>query len=212
MKKIVIFLVGLMLMGCSSTRFVGSWKSPELIKLQPEKLLVVGMTDNLTARKIFEEELSSELFKRGINAYESTSVIDASFTESRKSETEIDEMKDELIAQGYDTVVLTAVIGVDEKREYHPGQYYPIGFTWYRFGRYYYWFQDVYYTPDYYNDYRVYQIETSIYNIKKDEDKSLLWVGSFNMIDPSNITATVNDYVSQIIKQMEKEGMIDSID
>ncbi|MFX0558607.1 hypothetical protein ACOCEA_17530 [Maribacter sp. CXY002] len=210
MKKIAIILGCLIISACTSTQFVGSWKSPEISKLQPEKLLVVGMTDNLTARKIFERELSTELIKRGINAHESATIIDASFTDSKKSETEIDEMKDKLISEGFDTVILTAVIGVNEKRVYHPGQYYPIGFTWYRFGRYYYWFQDVYYTPDYYNDYRVYQIETSIYNIKQDGDKSLLWVGSFNIVDPSNVSVTVNDYVTQTIKQLEKEGVIDT--
>ncbi len=47
------------------------------------------MTANLTAGKIFEEQLKIEFVKRGINAYESATVLDAAFTDSKKSEEEI---------------------------------------------------------------------------------------------------------------------------
>ena len=66
-------------------------------------------------------------------------------------------------------------------------------------------------TRGYYNDYRVYHVETSIYNIKEDEDKSLVWVGSFDIVDPSSISATVNDYVERIVRQLEKEGLVDGV-
>ena len=207
MKKIA-FLFGLiMVSSCSSTRFVDSWKNKEITSFQPQKLLVIGMTDNLTARKIFEEELKSAFMYHGINSVESSVVLDKSFTGSRKSEAEIDALKDKLLKDGFDAVAITAVIGVDKKREYNSG-YYTFGYNWYRFGRYYYRFQDVYYTPEYYNDYNVYHIETSIYNIKEDEDKSLVWVGTFDIVDPQNISSTVTDYVERIIAQLEREGVL----
>ncbi len=185
-----------------------SWKNPEINRFEPNKLLVVGMTDNLTARRIFEEQLRIALSRRGINASESSEIIDASFTNSKKTEDEIAAMKDELIEDGFDAVIITAVIGVDERRSYRSG-YYTFGYSrWYRFGRYYYRFQDVYYTPGYYQDYRVFHVETSIYNFKEDEDRSLVWVGTFDIIDPSGITSTVNDYVNRIIHQLEEEGLI----
>ena len=63
MKKLVS-LIGILLLffSCSSTRFVDSWKNEEITSFSPQKLLVIGMTDNLTARKIFEENI----LKRGI--------------------------------------------------------------------------------------------------------------------------------------------------
>ncbi len=208
MKITYLLLVFFLLVSCSSTRFVDSWKNPEINRFEPNKLLVVGMTDNLTARRIFEEQLRIALSRRGINASESSEIIDASFTNSKKTEDEIAAMKDELIEDGFDAVIITAVIGVDERRSYRSG-YYTFGYSrWYRFGRYYYRFQDVYYTPGYYQDYRVFHVETSIYNFKEDEDRSLVWVGTFDIIDPSGITSTVNDYVNRIIHQLEEEGLI----
>ena len=170
------------------------------------------MTDNLTARIIFEEELRSAFKKRNINAYESSTVFDGAFTNSEKSEEEIDAMKDKLIAEGFDAIAITAIIGVDDRRDYQSGQYYPMGYSWYRFGRYYYRYQRLYYDPGYYKDYRVYHVETSIYNIKEDKDKTLVWVGAFDIVDPSSISATVDDYVERIVRQLEKEGLVDRVD
>ena len=62
--------------------------------------------------------------------------------------------------------------------------------------------------PNYYNDYKIYHIETSLYNIAQEETKSLVWVGTFDIASPQNITTTVKDYVERIIKQMEKENVI----
>lgn len=211
MKKIVFILGILVLTACSSTRLVDSWKNKEIAVFRPQKLLVIGMTENLTARKIFEEKLKEQFINRGINAYESSMALDQSFTASKRSEEEIEMMKEELLQQGFDAIVITAVVGIDDKTIRRSG-HYTFGYNWwYRFGPYFYRFQDIYYTPDYYEDYKVFHIETSIYNISGDEDESLVWVGTFNIVDPVNITSTVNDYVARIIGQLERENLIEKL-
>ena len=210
MKKIA-FVIGLVILSsCSSTRFVDSWRNKEITTFKPQKLLVVGMTDNLTGRKIFEEELKKAFVQRNMNALESSLVFDEAFTTSKKSEAEIDAMIKKLSDDGFDAVVITAVKGVAERRSYTSG-YYTVGYHWSRFGRYYYRFQDVYYTPGYYDDYRVYHVETSIYNINEDDNKSLVWVGSFDIVNPQTITSTVKDYVNRTVKQLEREKLIDGL-
>ncbi|TLP81773.1 DUF4136 domain-containing protein [Maribacter sp. ACAM166] len=208
MQKIAFILGFILLSSCSSTQFVDSWKNREITTFQPQKLLVIGMTNNLTARKIFEEKLSDAFVARGIDAQQGASVLDRSFTSEERSEQEIDAMKDKLLAKGFDAVAITAVVGVDDKTDFSSG-YYDFGnYYWYRFGPYYYRFQNVYFTPDYYSDYKVYHVETSIYNLKADEEKSLVWVGTFNIVDPSTISSAVNDYVNRTVKQLEQEGVV----
>lgn len=172
--------------------------------------MVIGMTDNLTARKIFEEKFKSALVQRNINAVESENIIDPSFTGSKKSEAQIDDMVAGLSKDGFDAVIITAVKGVDEQESYSPG-HYQLGLRWSRFGRYYYRYQDVYYTPGYYDQYKIYHVETSIYNLKGETDKALVWVGSFNIVNPQDISTTVSDYVSRTIAQLEKEGLINQL-
>ncbi len=207
MKKIIVTLITLLLFGCSTVRVVDSWKNEEVLFFKPQKLLVLGVTQNLTARKIFEDNLKKEFAKRNINAYESTAVFDESFTDSKRTEEEIDTMITELSEKGFDAVIITAVKGVDERRSYDRG-YYTVGYSWTRFGRYYYRYQDIYYTPGYYNEYKVYHLETSIYNMNEGEDKSLVWVGALDIVDPQTITTTVNDYVGAIMTRLEHDGII----
>lgn len=207
MKKLLIILLIGILSACSSIRVVDSWKSDEVLFFKPQKLLVIGMSDNLTARSIFEENLKKEFEKHNINAQESLQVIEAAFTGSKKTEAEIDEMIAGLSEKGFDAIIITAVKGVDERRDYSQG-YYTVDNHWRRFGRYYYAFQDIYYAPGYYNQYKVYHVETTIYNINEDDNKSLIWVGAIDLVDPQNIRGTVNEYVAAIIKRLEQDSVI----
>ncbi|MCK0131628.1 hypothetical protein MWU59_08940 [Flavobacteriaceae bacterium F08102] len=200
-------VVLLLLSSCSSIKYIDSWKNSETLPFQPTKLLVVGMTNNLTGRAIFEEKLTAALTEHKIKSVKSMDVIDASFSHTQKDETEVNKMVTNLSKDGYDAIMVTAVIGSDEKELYNPDSY-TVRNQWSRFGRYYYRYQNVYYTPGYYTKYTVYQIETSIYNINEDDDRSLVWVGSFKITDPQTITKTVNNYVSAIIKQLKREKLL----
>ena len=44
--------------------------------------------------------------------------------------------------------------------------------------------------------------------MKEDDKKSLVWVGALDIVDPQNISDTVNEYVAKIVQQLEKEGVI----
>lgn len=207
MKRILILLNILMLVSCSSTQFIDSWKNEEIIEFQPKKTLVIGLTQNLTARKIFEENLKKELMKKGLLAVESLSILESSFINSEKSEAEIDMMIEGLSEKGFDAIIVTALKGVDEKKNYYP-DYYTTSYRWTRFGKYYYRYQDIYYNPGYYNEYKVFHVETSLYKLQPTEGKSLVWVGAFNIVNPQSITSTVNDYINRIIKKLEQDKII----
>ena len=58
MKAFSYILVILLLTSCSVVKVSDSWVNKEYINYQPKKILIVGLTDNLTARKIFEERLN----------------------------------------------------------------------------------------------------------------------------------------------------------
>ena len=207
MKKIIATLSFLVLLGCSSTRFVDSWKNNKIPLFKPNKILVIGITDNLTARKLFEEKLKKKLLDRGMNAEESMLVIDKMFMSSKRTENEIDELIKGLYSKGYDAVIINTLKGVEEKRKYS-NDFYDLDYNWTRFTRYYFRFQDIYFTPQYYEEYKVYHIETSIYNINVEENKSLVWVGAFNIVNPQSMKTVINDYTLAVIKQLEKEHLL----
>lgn len=141
MIKAILLLSVVLLSSCSSIRVVDSWKDEEILFFKPQKLLVSGVTDNLTARKIFESKLKEEFEKRNIITTESTEVFDVSFTNSEKTNNDIDSMESQLKNKGFDAVIISVVKGVDENRNYSSG-YYTVNYHWRRFGRYYYRYQN----------------------------------------------------------------------
>jgi hypothetical protein len=157
MKIILSVLTVLFLVSCSSTRIVDTWTNQEHLNYKPKKVLIVGVTENLTARRLFESKLKDEFTARGINAVESYNVFKPTFTNAKQTEEEIDEEVKRVSNNGFDSVLISAVKGVDEKVTYS-GDAYRTNYYWRRFGRYYYLYQDVYFDRGYYEKYNVYHI------------------------------------------------------
>jgi hypothetical protein len=208
MKSAIIFLFVLALASCSSTRYVDSWKNEALSsEFKPGKILVMAITENLTARSIFEGQLQSALKENGLQAAVSYGVVDNAFTQSKKSESEIAELVEDLSSKGYDAVIISSVRGIENKLQYSPG-YGNIHYYWGRFGRYYYVYQDIYVHPEYTGEYQVYHAETAIYNLGDTNENELVWVGSFDISSPISIRKTVDDYVQSLMRILEKDGLV----
>lgn len=198
----------LILFSCSSTRFVDSWTNDALSPaFHSEKMLVLAMTDNLTARQIFEEELGRALYERGINNEKAYGTFDADHTGAQLSESEIDQMAAELVSKGFDAAIITSVKGVERQHLHEPATVYVYPYYG-RFGRYYYYYQDIYYGPPGYREYDVYHVESALYRLGGSEDNTLVWVGSFDITDPISIRETVDDYVKSLMAQMDKERIL----
>lgn len=199
----------LILFSCSSTRFVDSWKSEALAPgFHSDKMLVLAITDNLTARQIFEEELCKALHERGVNNEKAYGTLEADYTRARLSEAEIDQMAAELVSKGFDAAIITSVKGVERRHLHEPATVYVYPYYG-RFGRYYYYYQDIYYDPPGYQEYDVYHVESALYKLGGDEANTLVWVGSFDITDPISIRQTVDDYVKSLIAKMDQEGILD---
>lgn len=206
--RVLYYMFALLFMtSCSSTKMIDTWVSKEYADYQPKKVLVVGLTDNLTARKIFEEQLKTEFNSRGIGAVESYDVFEPKFTSLKQTEEDIQEEVQRIYKDGFDAILISAVKGVDEKSVYS-GDTYGRDYYWRRFGRYYYLYQDIYLVEGYYRNYNVYHIEASLYNLKEDNDKSLVWVASYELVDPKTINNSVTNYVTAIIKSLVQEKII----
>jgi hypothetical protein len=207
MKSFYYIVSVLLLTSCSAAKMTDTWVNKEYLNYQPKKVLIVGLTDNLIARKMFEEQLKTELINRGIDAVESYDVFKPTFTSLKQTEEDIENEVKRISNEGFDAILISAVKGIDEKTSYS-GDTYRRDYYWRRFGRYYYLVQDVYLIEGYYNKYDIYHIEASLYNLKENNDKSLVWVASYDIVDPKRINTTVTNYVTAIIKSLEEERLI----
>lgn len=195
---------------CSSAKVTDSWLNDDYKDYQPKKILIVGLTDNLSGRTLFEEQLKTELSKRGIEAIESYKVFKPTFTSSKQTEEAIEKEIMTLSKDGYDAVLISAVKGIDENVSYS-GDDFRTRYYWRRFGRYYYLAQDIYLIEGYYTKYKIYHIEATLYDLENNNDKSLVWVASYDIVDPKQINTTVTNYVTAIIKSLENKQIITKI-
>lgn len=206
-NKIITLVLILMALSCSSTKLVKSWKNPDYCTFNPKKILVIGVTPNYEARKAYEFQLTIELNARKINALQSAVVFEKSFQDSKQTEKDIEAEVEKLLLNGYDTALVSLVKGVDDKQSFvsdSPKTDYHLR----KFIGYYLLYQETYFKQDYYSSYKVFNIETSIYNLKKGSDKSLVWRGSFDLIDPTNSAEAIDSHIKKLLKTLEKEKII----
>lgn len=207
MKNSFIIILGFLLLGCSSTQLVDNWKNPDIDSYVPSKVLVIGLTSNLEARQKFENQLKYEIELRGAEAVMSLDMFDPSFRTEKMTPDEIKELENKLISEGFDTVLFSKVAGVENKIAYKQN-YRGYDETYKRFKEEYLMYQDIFYNPDYYEEYNVYHAETSMYCICPTKDRELLWKGYIDVVDPKSINETVNDYVRLVIVALEEQDLI----
>jgi hypothetical protein len=195
-----------MIFGCSSVNLNDSWKNPEHQNFSPSNILVVSVSPNFETRSNSEFKFVTELNKRNINAIQSAVVFKKLFQDTKKTESEIEAQIEKLLTVGYDTVLVSEVKSVQEN-ESRTGASPKFDYKLRKFLGGYLTSQEEYFEQDYYKNYKVVYIETSIYSLQKDAEKSLVWTGTYTVIDPSDISNTINSYVKEFMKSMEREKL-----
>ncbi len=206
MKKIFVLSI-LLLMGCSSAELVENWKDPDIVIFYANKVLLVGMTQNEEARDDFESRLKSEFDKRGVEAMRSIDLFDVAFTNTKRTEKELDDVERSLLDKDFDAILLTKITGSENRQSFRQSIA-----KWNNYdGRFrddYLRHQDIYYDDEYYENFTVYHAETSLYCICEGKERALIWRGNIEITDPNNIAKTVNDYVKLVVLAMEEQDLI----
>lgn len=209
MKKLVFIpiLLVFILMSCSSTQLINYWKNPNTNTFKPTKILIVGMTSNKSARKQFEKQFKQEYLSRDIEAVTSLEMFGESFTKEKKSEAALQEIEDKLAKEGFNSILFTKVIGVEDKIIFSE-TYDDFDNTHRRFIDDYYDNQDILFNRNYYEKYKVYHAETSLYCICSEKERELIWKGYIDIIDPSSIKKTISDYIKLVVFAFEEQKLI----
>ena len=207
MRKLVILLISLFFVGCASPKLISSWKSPEADTYQVYKVLVVGMTQDMEIRTAFETRLRDALIAKGFEAERSLELFDKEFTASEKTEADLDEVEQRLLEQGFDAILLTKVIG-SENRETFKQRMSGIDNLYTQFSNDYLNNQNVYFDKDYYETFKIYTAETSLYCICLDRERALIWRGNINVAEPVKLERTIDSYIKVIEDAMRKDRIL----
>ncbi|QHI35654.1 hypothetical protein IMCC3317_10000 [Kordia antarctica] len=197
----------LLFASCTTTQLIDNWKNPDIDRYEPQKVLIVGLTSNIEARKKYENQLKAEFELRGAEAVVSLSLFDPSFRTEKMTEEELKTLENKLIEDGFDTVLLTKIIGVEDKIAFKE-KYQGYNETHQTFTDDYLMHQDIFYNPEYYDEYTIYHSETSMYCICPTKDRELIWKGYIDIVDPKSINESVDDYIKLTIAVLEEQQLI----
>ncbi|MEM0931247.1 MAG: hypothetical protein AAGJ12_02195 [Bacteroidota bacterium] len=207
MKYLFLFTASLLFLGCAAPKLISSWKSPEADDYQVYKVLVVGMTQDEEVRTAFETRLRDALRSKGFEAEKSMELFDKAFTASEKTEADLDQVEQNLLAQGFDAILLTKIIG-SENRETFRQRISNIDNLYTQFSNDYLSNQNVYYDSDYYETFKIYTAETSLYCICLEKERALIWRGNINVAEPVKLEKTIDSYIKVIQDTMQKEEIL----
>ena len=140
-------------------------------------------------------------------AFRSVDLFDVAFVDSTKSEEELSNVERQLLDKDFDAILFTKVVGSEDRRTLRRrmsdlDEYYG------NFHDDYLGHQGIYYDPDYYDEYKVYHSETSLYCICVGKERELIWRGAIDITDPININKTVDDYIRLIVLALEEQNII----
>ncbi|SEE54833.1 hypothetical protein SAMN04487765_3057 [Tenacibaculum sp. MAR_2010_89] len=203
----LLLLITISLNSCNTAQLIEQWKNPEIDSLSISKVLIVGLTPNIEARKKFENQLKKELESRGIEAVISLDVFEPSFRIEKKSKEELKVIENILTTNYFDAVLLSKVKGV-ENRVIYSKNYISKESLDIKFKEDYYNHQEIIENPKYYEKYKIYNAETSLYCICPTKDRELIWKGSIDIIDPKSVDKTVDDYINLLMIALEEQNLL----
>jgi hypothetical protein len=97
---------------------------------------------------------------------------------------------------GADAAVITRLVRVEKKTEVTPGFYQPGPAAWLG-----------YYEPPTLYQRDIYISETSLYDLTKNQ---LVWSGTVQTVDPSDINKEIKRYVDTVIEPLKSKNLLPS--
>ena len=184
------------LAGCgATTKLHGMWEDPSLQPGEFKKVLIIGLSGNEGRRRMFESEMVKSFEHKGVQAV-AHMPLDA-------------EMNQEVFNkyfgdQGIDAVLVSRLVGVDQKVSYAPGYTYVVPYGYYNgFYGYYNTSWGVVSSPGYLSTYKVAHVETNLYRAA---DQQLVWSGISETFDYSNAIEGIRSFSQSVVPRLVNKG------
>jgi len=195
MNKSASLLCGIFLLGCASsgsTKLLSVWKDPDAGKRQGGRVIVVGVSNQNSARRLFEDTVVAELAHRGAEAVPSYTIF-PSMENLDKSQ-----VVDKIKKQGFDVAVVTRLIEKKNIKTVVPGSTRVGPQNYYHsFGGYMRTSYNYVYSPDYTIDEEVVVLETNVYKV---ESGKLIYSAASETLVGGSRKSLIKNFIKVIIK------------
>jgi hypothetical protein len=204
----ILSIIAFFISGCSSSYLKDSTNVSQ-IKKHYDKILVIARAQDKTTKYNFENQVVQDLAEYGIVSTTTKDVIKAGNTGTELTDKEIEDLRLQLVDEGYSGVIITNLVSKDQYTDVVPGStstaYVPVRYG--RFGRYYGAYPVSYWEPDQVKVGMQYTLESCFYDITSSEKDNLQWVGRFIVKDPKSVIKSVKKYSGELTKKLVLESI-----
>lgn len=195
----VVLLIAAAMSACMTTKKTAEWRDDSYTGGKFDNILVIGVAQQNSVRRMFESNVVSELKAKNVTAIPSFSIMASDEKISKES------VKAAIAGKKVDAVLVTHLVGVDEQEVYYPPTYTPTMGPGYGYYGYYSRVYDYVYEPGYYQKYKVVKIETNLYNVSTEK---LVWSMQSETIDPDIEEHLVRDNIKIFMEGLARQGLI----
>lgn len=207
---IIIILLITVAAGCRpSTEITGSWKNENASAsfADIQTVIVTALSGRTGARQQVENDLAAALETKGYRTIKSIDVLPPTFTNGETPDRE--ELLSKINGTGADAILTVALIDEETESRYVPGGagYAPMprfGYYGTFWGYYNTWYPALH-SPGYYEEDKVYFLETNLYDAKTEK---LLWSAQSETYNPESLTDFASNFAETVVDQMERDGLL----
>ena len=184
----------LLLSACASTQFNAQWLNPEAGSRLPVKnVLVIGISRDATARRVYEDTMVAQLAARGVKAQPSYRSLPGDGPAAQPA------IEKAVRDAGADAVLISRTVSVINEVRVSPGMVMgpPGGFGWGGFYGFYHgmWASAYAIPPSVYTVQNV-VVDTRLFDAK---DLMVLWSGSSTTTPASSMQQTIADFATSLV-------------
>ena len=195
-RRMLLAVCALALTACASTTIRDSWVDPAYRGGPLRKILVLGVSPNLSDRRIFEDIMSARLSTVGVDAVPSYRFLPEA---GRAAEPALDAA---VRASGADGLLMSRVLHIDRRTNVYTtmrsGPPFGPGFGWY--GLYTSW-----YPVTEVHQYDIATIETTLFAA---DGKRVLWSGMTETYEPTSVARDAPGFAGIIVKALQERGLV----
>ncbi len=200
---LIAVLVSYATAGCaeSKTSIPLTWRNPGFEDVVFRKVFVIGVSQDASTRRLFEDRFVQALQTRGAEAQPSWVQLPQS---EQLSKEQIGAAVD---GGSFDGILITRLLGVEREQEYVPPKSYTVPTTHYGYG-YYGYYGTSYATvhePGYFKTETTFRLETNLYSVATG---GLVWSGQSETVNPDSIAEVIDSMTSAVAERLEQEKLI----
>lgn len=195
-RKLFFAAAALALTACASTSIRDSWVDPEHRGPAYRKVLVLGVSSELTDRRVFEDVMVERIAATGATAAQSYRYLPGG---EKVPEAELDRA---VQASGADALLMSRIISVDHRASVSTTMM-PVGPAYGRMG-WYGWYSG-WYPVTQVQQYDVAVVETTLFDATT---KRVVWTGVTETFSPRSVKQDAPGFADVVVKELAARGLL----